>query len=125
MHEASVARSILDAVLTTALKDEAREVLRVELEVGEICLVNVDQLTQLINLFAHDTIAKDMRTSVSEVRTEIRCHNCSYVGGVNYREVDPSWHYEVPIFDCVRCKSSQTEIIRGRELTVKAIDVSY
>jgi len=85
------------------------------MEVGEICLVNVDQLVYLTGLLAQDTIARDMEISVNEVRTKIRCENCSYFGGVEYKEVDPSWHYRVPIFTCVRCQSNMTEIVQAKK----------
>lgn len=95
------------------------------MEIGEICLVNVEQLINFISMLADDTIARDMKTSVSEVKTKIRCNHCSYLGGVEYREVEPSWHYRVPIFSCVQCKSNKTEIVQGKELVIKTIDVSF
>ena len=123
MHEASIAQSILNTVLETASKNDAEKVLRVEMEVGEICLVNVDQLLYITGLLAQNTIARDMEFSVNEVKTKIRCQNCSYFGGVKYKEADPSWHYNVPIFTCVRCHSNMTEIVQGKEMTIKSIDV--
>ena len=125
MHEASVAQSIVNTILGVALRGNAQKVLRVEMEVGEICLVNVSQLIDVVSMLTHDTIAKDMKTSVNEVKTKIRCNNCSYSGGVEYKEVGPSWHYRVPIFDCVQCKSNRTEIVQGKELMIKTIDVSF
>ncbi len=124
MHEGSVAQSIVDTIVGVALRENARKILRVEMEIGEICSVNVEQLIYLINMFAQDTIAKDVKVSVNEVKTKIRCNNCYYVGEVNYREVEPSWHYRLPDFSCVRCESNKTEIVRGRELIIKTIDVS-
>ncbi|MFH1650739.1 MAG: hydrogenase maturation nickel metallochaperone HypA [Chloroflexota bacterium] len=123
MHEASVAQAVLDTVLETAARGNARSVIRLEIEVGEICLVNAEQLVYFLNLLAADTIARDMKTSIKEVKTKIKCHNCDYSGEVAYREVDPAWHYRVPVFDCVRCQSNQTEIVQGRELVIKSIDI--
>jgi Zn finger protein HypA/HybF involved in hydrogenase expression len=58
MHEAALAHSIQKTILDVASRNEAREVLRVQMEVGEICLVNIEQLTFHIGRFAHETIAK-------------------------------------------------------------------
>jgi hydrogenase nickel incorporation protein HypA/HybF len=124
MHEAALAESILKTILDVALRNEAKEILRVEMEVGEICLVNMEQLTFLIGTFARETIAKDMEFLVKKVETKIRCKECSYLGGIEYKEVDPEWHYRVPIFGCVRCKSNRTEIVQGKELTIKSIDMN-
>lgn len=124
MHEAALAESILKTILEVASRNKAREVLRVEMEVGEICLVNMEQLTFLIGMFARETIAKDMEFLVKKVETKIRCKECSYFGGIEYKEIDPEWHYRVPIFGCVRCKGNMTEIVQGKELTIRSIDVN-
>jgi len=124
MHEAALAQSILKTILEVASRNEAREVLRVEMEVGEICLVNMEQLTFLIGMFARETIAKDMKFLVKQVETKIRCKECSYFGRVEYKEIDPEWHYHVPVFNCTRCKSNRTEIVQGKELKIRSIDVS-
>ena len=124
MHEAALAQSILKTILDVASRNKAREVLRVEMEVGEICLVNMEQLTFHIGIFAQETIAKDMGFLVKKVETKIKCKECSYFGGIEYKEIDPDWHYRVPIFGCVRCKSNMTEIVQGKELKIRSIDVS-
>jgi hydrogenase nickel insertion protein HypA len=124
MHEAALAQSILKTILEVASRNKAREVLRVQMEVGEICLVNMEQLTFQIGMFAHETIAKDMEFLVKKVETKIRCKECSYFGGIEYKEIDPEWHYRVPIFGCVRCKSNMTEIVQGKDLMIRSIDVS-
>lgn len=124
MHEAALAQSILTTILEAASRNEAREVLRVEMEVGEICLVNIEQLTFLVGMFARETIAKDMEFLVKKVETKIRCKECSYFGGIEYKEIDPEWHYRVPVFSCTRCKSNSTEIVQGKELMIRSIDVS-
>jgi hydrogenase nickel insertion protein HypA len=124
MHEAALAQSILKTILEVASRNKAKEVLRVQMEVGEICLVNMEQLTFHIGMFARETIAKDMEFLVKKVETKIRCKECSYFGGIEYKEIDPEWHYRVPIFGCVRCKSNMTEIVQGKDLMIRSIDVS-
>ena len=123
MHEAALAESILRIILDAALGNGAKEVVRVEMEVGEICLVNTEQLAYLIGMCARDTIAKDMAFRVTKVETRIRCKECAYVGGIEYEEIEPEWHYRVPVFGCVRCKSNMTEIVQGKDLTIRSIDV--
>jgi len=53
--------------LKAASRYNAREVLRVEMEVAEICLVNKEQLVYLIGILAHDTIAKEMEISIKDI----------------------------------------------------------
>jgi hydrogenase nickel incorporation protein HypA/HybF len=123
MHEGALAKSIIEIILDTALANKAKEVVRVEIEVGEICLVNIDQLTYLIKIMASDTIARNMTFQIKELHTLIKCKVCSYVGEVEYKEVEPEWHYRVPLFGCIRCKSNKTEIIQGRDLMVRSIEI--
>jgi hydrogenase nickel insertion protein HypA len=123
MHEGNLARSIIHTILDVASNNKAEKVLGVKLEVGDICLVNTDQLIHFIKIEAHDTIARDMEFSVDELKTRIRCKDCSYTGGINYKEPEPNWHYKIPIFACVRCHSSNTEILEGKEMKIVSIDV--
>ena len=76
MHEAALAQSILKTILEVASRNKARQVLRVQMEVGEICLVNMEQLTFQIGMFARETIAKDMEFLVKKGETKIRCKEC-------------------------------------------------
>jgi len=123
MHEGTIARAVLNTILNVAHRNEAEKVVSVKLEVGEICLVNTKQLIDIIKILSHDTIARDAEFSVSEVKTRIKCKDCSYSGGINYKESDPNWHYKLPIFTCVRCHSNNTELLEGREMKIKSIDV--
>lgn len=125
MHEGAIAQSIVSTILEVAAREKARRILRLELEIGEICLVNAEQLGYLINLFSRDTIAQDLKLTVEETKTRIRCQSCSYLGAVEYRDVDPAWHYRLPDFACVKCGSNQTEIVQGKELVIKNIDVTF
>jgi hydrogenase nickel incorporation protein HypA/HybF len=123
MHEGQIAHSVLRTILEVAFKNKAEKVLSAKLEVGDICLVNTDQLLHFIKIEAHDTIARDMEFSVVERKTKIRCKACSYTGGIDYKEPDPGWHYKIPIFSCPRCHSNNTEILEGREMKIVSIDV--
>jgi hydrogenase nickel incorporation protein HypA/HybF len=123
MHELSLAQSIVDTVLEVAEKHGAKRVLSARLQVGEVALVNVDQLLWYIDLLVKDTLAEGMSVDVTRVPVEIHCFSCGYKGSVQYREVDPAWHVAVPLFQCVQCHATQTVIISGRELSIKEINV--
>jgi len=123
MHEGALAKSILNIILDTAVANQAKEVVLVEMEIGEICLINIDQLTYLVKIIARDTIAKDMTFRVQELKTRIRCKVCSFTGLIEYKEIEPEWHYQVPLFRCTRCKSNMTEILQGKDLVVKSIEI--
>jgi len=123
MHEAGLAQSIVKMIVDTALRNQAKDVVRVEMEVGELCLVNIEQLAFLIRAAARNSIAKDMELSAKAVAARIHCKDCEYVGPIEYKETDPEWHYRVPNFGCSSCRSNNTEIIQGKDLMIRSIDV--
>ena len=125
MHEFSVAKSIVDTIIQVAEANNAVRVLEVNLELGEVSLVNLDQLNFHIEMLVEDTIAKGMKVNGSERPVKIRCLECGYEGPVKYEEKNPEWHVRVPIFQCVECESPDTVILEGRELNIKDINVSY
>ncbi|MGQ9655032.1 MAG: hydrogenase maturation nickel metallochaperone HypA/HybF [Thermodesulfobacteriota bacterium] len=125
MHEFSVAQSIVDTVLKVAEDNSAGQVLEVNIDVGEIALVNTQQLAWFIQTLVQGTIADGMRILWNKVPATIRCMECGYQGRVRYLQEDPEWHFSVPTFECVECNSSQTVITSGRELRIKDISVKF
>ena len=125
MHEFSVAKSIVDTIIQVAEANKAVRVLEVNLELGEVSLVNIDQLNFHIEMLVENTIAEGMKVNATEKSVKIQCPECGYVGPVQYEEKNPEWHIRVPIFKCLECGSPDTVIVEGRELNIKDINVSY
>jgi hydrogenase nickel incorporation protein HypA/HybF len=125
MHEFSLAQSIVDTVINLAVKNGAKQILEVNLLVGEVALVNADQLGWYIDMLIKETLAEGMKLSVTHTPVKIRCLSCGYEGGVTYGEPDSRWHVSVPLFECPECESSQTVIISGKELHIKDMNVRF
>ena len=125
MHEFSVAQSIVDTVLSVAKENGASRVIELNLHVGEVALVNGDQLGWYIDMLTKDTPAEGMMTRLTKIPARIRCFECGYEGGVNYRESESSADHAAPSFQCPECESAQTFITAGRELQIKDINVMF
>jgi hydrogenase nickel incorporation protein HypA/HybF len=125
LHEFSVAQSIVETVIQVAEQHGALAVRDVNLEVGEVALVNTDQLGWHIDMLVRGTLAEGVRLHWTKVSARIRCTACGYEGGVRYEESDPSTHFAVPIFECPQCEGAQTTLTSGRELRVVDISVSF
>jgi hydrogenase nickel incorporation protein HypA/HybF len=125
MHEFSVAKSIVDTILHVAETNKATRVIEANLEIGEISLVNLDQLNFHIEMLTENTIAQGIKINGKEKPVKIRCAQCGYEGPVKYIEKNPEWHLKVPIFQCVKCESPDTVILEGRELKIIDINVSF
>jgi hydrogenase nickel insertion protein HypA len=108
-----------------AEKAGAARVHALNMEIGEVALVNAEQLIWLIQMLTKETIASGIKIQVTNVPVKIHCVSCSYTGGVRYRDKDPTWHVAVPQFECCRCHSAQTVIKSGRELNIKDISVQF
>jgi hydrogenase nickel incorporation protein HypA/HybF len=122
MHELSVAREIADLVLNAASQKGARSVLRVEIEVGELSFLSIEQLRFWLEACLEETIASDAELLLSTVRPVIRCGSCGYEGGIQVDE-DPDLHFLLPVFSCPRCESDNVGIVQGRDCIVKRIEV--
>ncbi len=125
MHEFSIAQSIVETVIQTARVHGARRVLAVNLEAGEVALVNVEQLGWHIGMLTQGSVAQGMQLNWRRIPVRIQCLECGYEGAVRYEETDPSAHLSVPTFECPRCEAAQTRITAGRELRIVDIHASF
>ena len=125
MHEFSVAQSIVNTVIELADKHKASQIMEVNLVVGEVALINTDQLKWHIDMITKDTIADGVRISVTHSPAMIRCEACGYEGGVSYRDGGSDQFTSLPSFECPECDSSDTVIVSGKELHIKDMNVKY
>lgn len=109
MHELALA----DAIVTIA--DEharGRRVARVELQVGRLRQVVPDALTFAFELVAEGTAAEGAELALDDVSVVVECRACG-------AESEPE---SLPLA-CVRCGSLETEVVRGEEFTVTALEL--
>ena len=125
MHEFATAQKIVRTVVSVAIQNNAKAISEILLELGELTFVNPDQLKFVFKIAADKSIAKDAELNIVKKPGSIRCKNCGYEGGLKYEEDRPEYHSMAMLFtlDCPKCKSKDTEIIGGRELTIKNIKV--
>ncbi|MCA1927042.1 MAG: hydrogenase maturation nickel metallochaperone HypA [Calditerrivibrio sp.] len=112
MHEASIAQSILDIVLETALKNGARTVRVVNLLVGKISAVDNSALTTAFDVIKEGTIADSAILNIENIPIVGKCNDCGNLD-----------EYEEYFFQCKKCRSFNVELISGEELSIKDIEV--
>ena len=59
MHELSMANSMVEAILDTAKKNNAIKITEAILEVGELTMLNPEQLRFMMDILREDTIFED------------------------------------------------------------------
>ena len=67
MHELSIATDLINTAIETAKQNNAREVISVTVEIGELALINPEQLQFMYQVLTEENMLKgsryDLRTS--------------------------------------------------------------
>ena len=119
MHEFSISDEIVRNVLDAAKENDGKKVLSIQLEIGELALLNVEQVTFWIHELFKGSVAEGARVKVRTIKARIQCESCGYKGGVNLDRRDPFRH-AIP-YSCPKCHSFQIDVAKGRECHLKKI----
>jgi hydrogenase nickel incorporation protein HypA/HybF len=119
MHEFSISKEIVRNVLDAAKKNNGKKVLSIQLEIGELTLVNVDQVTFWIHELFKGSVAAGAKVKVKTIKARIQCKSCEYRGGISLDQQNPFRHF-IP-YSCPQCSSFQIKVEKGRECTLRRI----
>ena len=122
MHEAAISQSIVKTVLNEAKKQNAIEIESVEIEIGDLTFLGIDQIEFWVKTSFQGTIAEDADIKFKIIKGALRCTECNYEGNLKIKE-DPIYHMSIPAFACPKCKSSKIEITHGREAFIRRIKI--
>jgi len=135
LHELSMASSIFEVVLEVALKNNAKKVLEVVVEVGELTLLNPDQLSMAFKVLSRGTIAEGARFEAKVVKAKARCNKCNEEWDVGLSDVSPVTDHSMFLtylaYDsekffkcaCPKCGEADFSFVSGRELVIKSIKI--
>jgi hydrogenase nickel incorporation protein HypA/HybF len=121
MHEFSRTSQIVEAVLSEAEKQHAVRVIEVELEIGDLTFLGIEQVRFAYEILTDKTIAKNSRLKIDQIQGRGRCDSCGYDGPLSYLN-DEQFHIVVPTFNCPRC-GRPLSISAGRECVIKRIRI--
>ena len=110
---------IVQNVLAEAEKRSAKKVTEVDLVVGRLTFLGLEQLRFAFEVLTKDTILEGAKLVIEEQEGVVKCSNCGYEGGFKYED-DPLYHVPVPTLKCPKC-GSVVEITAGKECTIKSI----
>lgn len=111
MHETAIAKNLALIVLETAADAKLEKVSRVSISLGKLVQIMPDIFEFAFRAAVKDTIACDAFLDIEIVDVLMRCRTC----GSNFSPEDNT-------FLCRNCKSSDIDIVHGRELFVKNIE---
>lgn len=121
MHETAIAQSIVDTVLREAAQAGAVIVESVEIEIGELTFLGIDQIRFWIENQVDGTAAQKATWVFHTVKGGIACTACGYDGEIQAAESED--HFRVPVFACPQCGAADVEVVRGRDAFIRAIHV--
>ena len=108
MHEYAIAYDIYTTARRAALENRANLVKRVKVDIGELALVNPEQVEFLFHVISEDDpLFRGAALVCRTVAPRTRCP-CGYEGG--------------EIFICPGC-GALPEVVQGREIVVTALDI--
>lgn len=117
MHELSLADGMLKTVLAAAEKEKAKKIKSIKLEMGEILLVNAEQLTFCFEIISKGTIAEDAKLDITFLKPRVLCNKC-------HKEFNISSGDDFPILSMgCECGSNDVTILSGREFNIKSIKI--
>ena len=119
MHEFGITARIVDAVMGAAQENGGNKVLKVDLRIGKLTFLNLEQVRYAYVLLVKGTLLVDSELDIEEVEGVIKCINCLEQKEVHFKGecMEP-----LPLFSCSNC-GGKVEIIAGKECLVKGIVV--
>ncbi|MCB2148840.1 MAG: hydrogenase maturation nickel metallochaperone HypA [Deltaproteobacteria bacterium] len=113
MHEMGIAMEIVDIAKASIPEDmQGAKVRRVNLQVGKLSAIVADSLRFCFDLVVKDTPLEGAELAIEEVPVVARCKDCQ-----------AQWTVTEPVFTCTACRSGAIDILSGRELDIKSIEI--
>ncbi|HFA50518.1 MAG TPA: hydrogenase maturation nickel metallochaperone HypA [Bacteroidetes bacterium] len=112
MHELSIIKSIVGIAEEQAAKAGAAQVESIELEIGELAGVEWRALDFAWEVGVQQSVLENAERNIQRIPGEARCSECETIFAMKQ------------LFDpCPECGSYFNEILKGKELRVKALTV--
>ena len=112
---------IVEAVLSEAKKQHAQKVIEVEVDIGDLTFLGIEQIRFAYEILTDKTIAKDSKFTIKQIPGRGKCDGCGYDGPLSYLN-DEQYHMIIPTFNCPRC-GKPLSISAGRECIVSRIRI--
>ena len=113
MHELSIAMSIVEMAEEEAQSHGASKVQAVHLRLGVFSGVVKDALLASYDLACASTVLEGSKLIIEEVQVEIQCPICEAA-----RRVD-----SIQLLRCPECGTLSSEVVRGKEIEVIALEI--
>jgi hydrogenase nickel incorporation protein HypA/HybF len=122
MHEFSTAKEIIKTILAVAQQHRARRITEVNLQIGILTMLNLEQLEFCFHVLAEDTIAQEAKLNISYSPMKLICNNCGFDGEISQNRIKDSPEL-IMLLKCPKCESNDTDVDEGRSCSIQDIKV--
>ena len=112
MHELGITQSIVEIAERTARDQDARKVLSVTIEVGDLSGVIPDAVEFCYEVCAQETLLEGSRLIINRIEGRGRCQECR-----------AEFKLDNMTFDCPACSSLAVQRLQGEELNIKEVEI--
>jgi hydrogenase nickel insertion protein HypA len=120
MHEYSIAQQIADVVFRTAREKDAQVVERVVVVIGELALLNEEQVRFWVEeIFSRHDQTRGAILDIQLRPALARCSDCGFQGPPP--KPGPEAHFLTPTLSCPQCGQQGLSIVEGRECLIQRV----
>jgi len=112
MHEMSIAINVVDIITKQAQVENAKKINKVELEIGVLAGVMVESLQFCFKAACKDTMAENAKMTIIAVPGKGNCLDCN-----------KTFPLDTYLASCPNCQSFSVDIIQGREMKIRSINI--
>jgi len=112
MHEFSIALNIVEIATETAKANHAEKVNEIEVDIGDMSGVIYEALEFALQSAIKGTMLENSRFKLNRIKAKAVCLDCRH-------DFEPEDYLSA----CGNCGSFNIQIVRGREMKVKSINV--
>ena len=120
MHDLSMANSMVEAILDTAKKNDAIKINEAVFEIGELTMLNPEQLRFMMDILREGTIFEDAEIIINMIPTKIECESCGFTGE---SKTDENMDHLMTVATCPECENTRVHILQGQECNIKTIKI--
>ncbi len=112
MHELSIATDLINTAMETAKQNNAKKVLSITVEVGELAMINPEQLVFMYEVLTEENMLKGSKLNIVHLPALMECQNCGYRGPIEDK------------YTCACPKCDMTmRAIEGRDICLKTMEI--
>ncbi len=112
MHELSIATDLINTAIATAKQNNAKKVLSVTVEIGELAMINPEQLTFMYEVLTEENMLKGSKLIIVDVPAVMECEHCGYKGPLTDKYT----------CGCPKCGLT-LRALEGRDICLKTMEI--